>query len=67
MFFKQMDKALEAGTTFDGKNFDKQVKDWEWQWVNSHDNAYSDIIKGDAVSVSKQLFEKYPNIIEQSY
>ncbi len=67
MFFKQMDKALETGTAFDAKNFNKQVKDWEWQWVNSHDNAYPDLTKGDAVGVSKRLFEKYHHIIEQSY
>jgi len=67
MFFKQMNKALETGITFDAKSFDKQVKDWEWQWVNSHDNAYADVTKGDAISVSKQLFKKYHDIIEQSY
>jgi len=64
MFFKQMDKAMATGTAFDAAGFDKQVKDWEWQWVNAHDNAYPDVTKGDAVEVSKQLFAKYHNIVE---
>ncbi|MFB9843011.1 alpha-N-acetylglucosaminidase [Mucilaginibacter ginsenosidivorans] len=67
MFFKQMDKALAAGVSFDAKEFDKQVKDWEWKWVNTHDDTYPDVIKGNAVSKSKQLFEKYHSIIQQSF
>ncbi|HTI58416.1 alpha-N-acetylglucosaminidase [Mucilaginibacter sp.] len=67
LFFKQMDKALATGVSFNPKEFDKQVKDWEWKWVNTHDNAYPGEIKGDAVEKSKQLFEKYHNIIKQSF
>jgi alpha-N-acetylglucosaminidase len=67
LFFSQLDKSLSAGTEFDGKAFDKQVKDWEWQWVNKHDNAYPNATSGNAVDLSKQLFEKYNSIIQQAY
>jgi alpha-N-acetylglucosaminidase len=67
LFFKQMTQALTTGTEFDAANFDKQVKNWEWQWVNTHDNAYPAVTKGDAVEVSRQLFEKYHSIIQQSF
>ncbi|WP_183559813.1 alpha-N-acetylglucosaminidase [Mucilaginibacter sp. SP1R1] len=67
LFFKELDKSLSSGTTFDSNAFDKQVKDWEWQWVNKHDNAYPNTITGSAVEVSKQLFEKYDTIIQQTY
>jgi alpha-N-acetylglucosaminidase len=49
------------------KHLIKQVKDWEWQWVNKHDNAYGYVSKGDAVEISGRLFEKYNNLIQQSY
>lgn len=65
LFFAQVSKSLAAGTPFDAGAFDKQVKDLEWQWVNKHDNAYTDAVKGDAVEVSKQLFTKYNPIILQ--
>jgi len=67
LFFTQMNKAMDTGTDFDAANFDKQVKDWEWNWVNSHDNAYPDTITGNAVDVSKRLFSKYHLIIQKTF
>jgi alpha-N-acetylglucosaminidase len=67
MFFTQLDKSLSAKTDFNANAFDKQVKDWEWQWVNKHDNAYTDAAKGDAIEKSKQLFVKYNAVILQSH
>jgi len=67
LFFDQLNKSLASGSKFDELTFDKQVKNWEWQWVNKHDNAYPDATKGNAVEVSKRLFEKYHTIIQQAY
>ncbi|WP_295670374.1 alpha-N-acetylglucosaminidase [uncultured Mucilaginibacter sp.] len=66
-FFKKMNTAMETGATFDAANFDKQIKEWEWQWVNTHDNAYPDLTHGDAIVISKQLFEKYHRTIQMSF
>ncbi|MDN5289459.1 MAG: alpha-N-acetylglucosaminidase [Mucilaginibacter sp.] len=67
LFFSQLDKSLSSGTEFDANAFDKQVKDWEWQWVNKHDNAYPNTISGNPVEKAKQLFKKYNNVIQQAY
>ena len=67
MYFNQLDKSLAAGTAFDDKAFDKQVKDWEWQWVNKHDNAYPNATSGNPVEKARQLFEKYNGVIQQTY
>lgn len=67
LFFDQLNKSLASGVPFDEHAFDKQVKDWEWQWVNKHDNAYPNTISGNAVEKAKQLFEKYNPIIQQAY
>jgi len=67
LFFAQAEKAMNTGTAFDTDAFDRQVKDWEWQWVNKHDNVYPDSAKGNAVETCKKLFVKYGNIIQQSF
>ncbi|MBB6126015.1 alpha-N-acetylglucosaminidase [Mucilaginibacter lappiensis] len=67
LFLDQLNKSLISGAPFDEPAFDKQVKGWEWQWVNKHDNAYSDATKGNSVDLSKQLFEKYHTTIQQAY
>lgn len=67
LFFSQLDKSLSEGTEFDASAFDKQVKDWEWQWVNKHDNAYPNTTSGNSVEKAKQLFQKYNPVIQQVY
>ncbi|MGN8068499.1 alpha-N-acetylglucosaminidase [Mucilaginibacter sp. SG564] len=67
LFFDQLNKSLASGSKFDELAFDKQVKDWEWQWVNKHDNAYPNTISGNSVEKAKQLFKKYSPIIQQAY
>ncbi|MBB6107915.1 alpha-N-acetylglucosaminidase [Mucilaginibacter lappiensis] len=67
LFLDQLNKSLISGAPFDEPAFDKQVKDWEWQWVNKHDNSYSDATKGNSVDLSKQLFGKYHTPIQQAY
>jgi alpha-N-acetylglucosaminidase len=66
LYFAQLNKALATGTAFDDKAFDAQVKNWEWQWVNKHDNAYPDAAKGDGVEKSKALFAKYNSPVLQA-
>jgi len=67
LYFNQLDKSLNTGTAFDEHGFDKQVKDWEWQWVNKHDNAYPNTVNSNPIEKSKQLFEKYHSVIKQTY
>jgi alpha-N-acetylglucosaminidase len=67
MYFAQLDKSLSSGSEFDDQAFDKHVKDWEWQWVNKHDNAYPNTVNGNPVDKARQLFSKYHSIIEQTY
>ena len=67
MFFKALDQSLQTGTAVDLKAFDKKVKNWEWQWVNLHNNAYSDKIKGNAFEVVAKLYAKYNNQIKAAH
>ncbi|HVU95787.1 MAG TPA: GH92 family glycosyl hydrolase [Puia sp.] len=53
MLFAQLDKGK-----IDWAVFEKEVKDWEWSWVNGHE-SYSSEAKGDAVAVALELYRKY--------
>jgi alpha-N-acetylglucosaminidase len=59
MFFNGLDKSLAEGKDFDFAEFYKQVKNWEWQWVNSTSEKYEDAPVGNAVDVAEGLFQKY--------
>ncbi|GAA4322546.1 alpha-N-acetylglucosaminidase [Mucilaginibacter gynuensis] len=67
LYFTGLSKAMAAKTPFDEAAFDKQVKNWEWQWVNKHDNAYPNATKGNPVDVAKAMFIKYSSIIDAAY
>ena len=50
----------------DEKLFDNSIKEWEWNWVNSHE-TYSNKPKGDAVEIAKETYKKYKDIIQNAY
>ncbi len=64
LFFRRMEEALTRRQDMDWKSFDREVKDWEWQWVLRHDR-YDDVAKGDAVQVSLALYKKYFTAMEE--
>jgi alpha-N-acetylglucosaminidase len=67
MFFTVLDQSLKTGTQPDLKAFDAAVKNWEWKWVNLHDNAYSAKPKGNAFDVAAHLYKKYHQTIKEAY
>ena len=67
LFFTYLNKSLLTGTELDAKAFDKQLKSWEWNWVNTSDNKYSNTTKGKSVEIARQLFKKYNTSILMSY
>lgn len=57
-FFEQVDKSVKEKTEFDQSQFEKEIADWEWQWVNQQ-NIYSTYPKGDEISVVKLIYQSY--------
>jgi alpha-N-acetylglucosaminidase len=66
MFFHHLDSCLKSGAALNMRSFDKQVKDWEWQWVHGHE-AYPTRPAGDPVAVARELYKKYRAVIHQAY
>jgi len=57
-FFETTALAMKAGKSVDIVTFDKEISQWEWQWVNTQKNFPTEP-KGNSVQVSKLLYKKY--------
>jgi alpha-N-acetylglucosaminidase len=62
-FFQQAKTSLVNGAEMDTVRFEKEIKAWEWEWVNDR-KKFSATPSGDPVSKSKVIYEKYRNNIQ---
>jgi len=58
--------AMTAGRTPDFAGFEKDIRQWEWSWVNEQ-RSYPTSPTGDPVAVVKQLYTRYRSNIGSSY
>lgn len=65
-YFAMLDQALVDGKEPDFDGFTAQIKDWEWNWVNTQ-KPYPVKATGDPVSVARKYFKKYNTMITKSY
>lgn len=65
-FFAFIETNMQNKKEVDFKAYEKSIKDWEWEWVNSHE-SYTDQPQGDAVKVACEMFRKYHDKMIQSY
>ncbi|HEX8351269.1 MAG TPA: alpha-N-acetylglucosaminidase [Hymenobacter sp.] len=63
-FFTVLETSLKSGKTADLNAFNQQIKQWEWQWVTTH-QEYSVQPSGNSVSVARKMYRKYRKKIEQ--
>jgi len=57
MCFARLDAGIGTGK-MDWAAFEKEVKDWEWSWVNGHEH-YAAEPNDDAMAVVRELYNKY--------
>ena len=60
-FFDSVKKSADM------KDFEDDIKVWEWNWVNSTDGGYSPDPQGDSFVVVGELFVKYYFTISKAY
>jgi alpha-N-acetylglucosaminidase len=65
LFINEVIKADREKKPFDEKAFKALVTDFEWNWVHQNEK-YSDKPLGDAVLISRELFEKYSDRIKNA-
>jgi alpha-N-acetylglucosaminidase len=45
--------------------FNKEIKDWEWHWVNER-KEYKLTTTGDPIVMAKAMYEKYRSVIQKA-
>ena len=64
-FFAKASAALRAGREIDMAAFNKEIKDWEWHWVNERKD-YKLTTTGDPIVMAKAMYEKYRSVIQKA-
>ena len=65
-FFDYLKIKMSLGERMETKDFETAIKEWEWQWVNSHE-ACSSVPEGDIAGIVQQIFKKYESQIQEAY
>jgi len=65
-FFEAVEKSMLAGRELDAGSFEKNIKTWEWQWVNSTKEVYTPKENGNSFEVARMLFQKYYPLVSAS-
>ncbi|PRY40128.1 alpha-N-acetylglucosaminidase [Spirosoma oryzae] len=61
-FFDKAQASLKTGKPLDLTAFDQQMRDWEWNWVNSRE-PYPTTPTGSSVDVAKALYKQYRPVV----
>lgn len=65
-FFQKIDLALTTGNELNSVDFEKEIKAWEWKWVNTQ-KQFSTTTTGNSVAMSKMIYNKYRSVIQSAY
>ncbi len=67
-FFQKIDEALKDHTPMNIPKFDKEIKEWEWNWVHTHDSdKYPVEPSGHPVKEAQKMYKKYREQIGEIY
>lgn len=64
-FFARTVYSLEHNQSFDADKFIKDIRNWEWNWVQDK-QAFSTTPTGDPVALCNEMYKKYGESIETS-
>jgi alpha-N-acetylglucosaminidase len=65
-FFQLLQQSLQTGKEADLKQFEENIKQWEWKWVNEQ-KAFPVQPTGNSLQVAHRMHTKYRKVIEQAY
>lgn len=58
-FFAYAAQRISERKVIDAASFEKQIKDWEWKWVNSTSEKYPAVPEGNSAAIASALRAKY--------
>lgn len=65
-FFEQLTLDIEGKKTLDKDTFAQQIKNWEWNWVNTRKD-YPTQTQGNPVDEALRLYKKYWDVVSKTY
>ncbi|UFH56148.1 alpha-N-acetylglucosaminidase [Spirosoma sp. KNUC1025] len=65
-FFQLLTQSLETGKEPDLNQFDQQIRQWEWQWVNKQ-NSFPTTPSGNSIQSAQTMYEKYRTRLTDAY
>jgi len=65
-FFAMLHRCLQHGRQPDLETFEKDIREWEWNWVNQQ-KPFPVTPFGNSLTVARQLYKKYRQEIEAAY
>lgn len=65
-FFGMLENSMKSNTTPDWQGFEKSIRQWEWQWVNTRKD-YPIKPEGNSAKVAAMLHAKYQRQIRDAY
>ncbi|MDQ0639687.1 hypothetical protein QF042_003252 [Pedobacter sp. W3I1] len=66
LFFEQASQAIQQGKELDMKQFNQQVSEWEWSWVNKRKD-YPVNTMGNPVSTAVEMHKKYRSLMDKMH
>jgi len=65
-FFRAIENALDTNKELNMAGFEKEIREWEWQWVTSHKN-FPINTSGNSVKIAFKMYKKYRMDIQSIY
>lgn len=65
-FFGVLGQSLINSTEADQLSFDENIKEWEWNWVNSH-KEFPVEPAGNSIDIVQELYQKYRKELSNAY
>jgi len=65
-FFQKLDNSLQQQQEINLKEFDNQISEWEWNWVNQRKDYPVETI-GEPIQTALQMHKKYRKLMNQVY
>jgi len=58
-FIAYLRECMKQNKKLDINYFERDIKEWEWNWVNSTNGNFQATPSGDPVEIARDLFLKY--------
>lgn len=65
-FFESLDNALKNNEPAYIEKFERDIKKWEWNWVNTQENFPTEST-GSSIAVVREFYQKYRTELGQAY